>query len=112
MRGFHTANRPFAGANKDDVRVTVGDINGAYTASIEITIRDIFPDGAGTRCPPEAAAGGAKIVGQRVVFDAGYRGYATTAEGADASEFQGLVQFFIHCFRSARRDCQAGKNQN
>ena len=91
VRRHLAADRRFARADVEDVRVPGIDRDVADGACVESLVADVVPGLAAVRRLPHPAARGAHVIGQLVSghADAGRR--ATTVEGADVAEVE-IVQ--------------------
>ena len=85
------ADRHLAAAGVDDVRVRLGDGDGADRAAEE-AVGDVLPGAAAVGRLPDAAAGAAEVVGVAVAGQAGDGGHAAAAVGADLAPLHPLEQ--------------------
>ncbi len=72
-----------AGADVDDVRVGVGDIDGADRSGTEVAVGDVVPGRAVIGRLPDAAARGAHVEGTGLLRDSRHRRDPAAARRAD-----------------------------
>ena len=82
------AQARLAHADVDDVRIRLRDGDRADRSGPEEAVRDVAPGHAGVVGLPDAAAGRAHVVDERLAGDAGDRRHAAAAIRADAAPAQ------------------------
>ena len=99
------ADARLAHADVDDVRVRVGNRDGADRGAGDLAVSDRGPVVAGVGRLPQAATNRAEVGLARPSLDAGNRNRAATAVGTDAAPAIGLKQGRIDGRRLRRRGC-------
>ncbi len=99
MTRSNAADRCFAGAYVNDIRIGIRNPDCTDGADVEIVVGNVFPGNTGILGFPETTAGRTHVIQTVIVENAGHGSYASTAPRPDLAPLEPGNQIRIHRVR-------------